>query len=228
MKEAIFTIVGDVKGIFIERINKFVGKVEVDNKTILAHIHDPGRLKNLLYFKNSVLLKANNDPKRITKYEVVAAENKGNWVLINSRFHNEIAYKLILKGFTSIDPKKIKEIKKEFPFKNSRFDFFVNEDKPYLVEVKGCTLVENGTALFPDAPTKRGTKHLLELTKSIEEGFKPMVLFLIFQDAFEFKPNGGIDPLFEESFNLAVKNGVVVNKVILSYDGKFVYFEKSI
>ena len=45
------------------------------------------------------------------------------------------------------------------------------EDKKAFVEVKGVTLIVDGEARFPDAPTERGAKHLKELIKLKKEWF---------------------------------------------------------
>ena len=80
-----------------------------------------------------------------------------------------------------------------------------------LLEVKGCTLVDNGLAKFPDAPTLRGKKHLDELSGAIDDEFKSVVLFLIIRDdASEFTPNSPMDPDFAAALKNANKNGVEI------------------
>lgn len=79
----------------------------------------------------------------------------------------------------------------------------------YLMEVKGCTLAENGVGLFPDAPTKRGAKHFRELTRAVERGYSAAVAFVIMLNGIErVEPNAAIDPEFAGEFDRAVRVGV--------------------
>ena len=228
MRIPIFEIEANFEGIFIRRINKFLGIILIDGVEVFAHIHDPGRLEGLLENGNRVLLKKFDNPKRKTQFEVVSVKLQNETVLVNSRYHNNIAESIIKNGLAKFETNKIKNIKREFSFLSSRFDFLVESNFRHLIEVKGCVLVKDGVALFPDAPTKRGARHMLELVKSIEYGFKPQVFVLIFREAKEFKPNGEIDKDFEKNYYYAISKGVEVKKILLSYDGKWVYFEKFI
>jgi len=91
-------------------------------------------------------------------------------------------------------------------------DFLLEKDnEKCLLEVKGCTLVKNQTALFPDAPTERGRRQIDILTKMKEKGYDAAVLFLVLrEDVQNFSPNWNIDPQFSEKLKLAQKTGVKV------------------
>jgi len=217
-----------IHGKFINRPNRFV--VEFDTlkgKTEIAHLRDPGRLKELLIPGVKLLLrKAHANPKRKTGYDVIAVFNEGIWVLINSGFHNDIAADLIGSGV-------IKEFsdysiqKREYTYGKSRIDFLlVNpENKMMLLEVKGCTLVEEGIAKFPDAPTLRGKKHLEELIHSKAEGYGSAVLFLIIRDDSRlFTPNSPMDPNFSAALRKAKEKGVH----IIAYSFKNIYRKNSL
>ena len=94
-----------------------------------------------------------------------------------------------------------------------------------LLEVKGCTLVLNNIAKFPDAPTIRGKKHVEELTRALDDNYKSTVLFLILrEDALELVPNSHMDPNFSEALELAYEQGVH----ILAYSIKITYNENSL
>lgn len=68
----------------------------------------------------------------------------------------------------------------EYTYGDSRIDFYMERaGERYLMEVKGCTLEVNGIGYFPDAPTKRGVKHLRELVKAVKEGYKAIIAFVI-------------------------------------------------
>ena len=84
-----------------------------------------------------------------------------------------------------------------------------NGNEKCLLEVKSCTLVKEGVALFPDAPTVRGVRHLRELTEAKKEGYRTCVLFVIQRvNSHTFAPNDETDPKFGEAFRDALKNGV--------------------
>jgi sugar fermentation stimulation protein A len=202
-------------GIFVERPNRFLVHFKInlaDNNTQMAHLRDPGRLKELLIPNVKLLLRKASNPNRKTGYDVIAVYHNRRWILINSGFHSDIASELIESGrLEEISDYSIQ--RREFSYGNSRIDFLLTTDtsKHMLLEVKGCTLVENGLAKFPDAPTVRGKKHLDELSNSTKNGYAAAVLFLIIRDdAEEFTPNTLMDPDFAASLKNAAENGVKI------------------
>ena len=109
------------------------------------------------------------------------------------------------------------DIRREVSHGDSRFDLsFVlkdpagkQPDRPAFMEVKGVTLEEERTALFPDAPTERGVKHLRGLIRAREEGFEAYVLFLIQMKGIRrFSPNDRTHPAFGEALRDADRAGV--------------------
>ena len=207
-----------IEGNFVERPNRFtvVFKTNEGLKGQMlekAHLRDPGRLKELLLPDVALLLRpALNPDGRKTKYDVVAVKKDDFWVLINSGFHSDIAQNLIESGrigeFSDCSVER-----REYTYGKSRIDFLLSDDndKRMLVEVKGCTLVEDGLARFPDAPTTRGKKHVEELTRAVGEGLKSAVLFLVLsEDACRFTPNRVTDPEFSQALEFAHERGVVV------------------
>ncbi|MGP8023319.1 MAG: DNA/RNA nuclease SfsA [Methanobacterium sp.] len=210
-----------ITGNFMERPNRFTVLFIMDDKIENAHLRDPGRLKELLIPGISLLLrKAKNTAKRKTKYDVIAVLNEDIWVLINSGFHSDIAAELIETRL--VDEFKWYNIeKREYNYGKSRLDFLLsNNNVTMLLEVKGCTLVENGLAKFPDAPTTRGKRHLEELMLAKSEGLNAAVLFLIMrEDAIEFTPNWETDPDFPATLIDAYKKDVEV----VAYSFKNIY-----
>ncbi len=216
-------------GKFVERPNRFtiLFKTEECGEGKLAHLRDPGRLKELLIPGITILLrKATENPTRKTKYDVIAVLNNDHWILINSGFHSDIAAELInSRVIDAISDYKI--IRREFTYGNSRIDFLLTNDKKenMLLEVKGCTLVIDGKAKFPDAPTSRGKKHIEELTSALNDNYNSSVLFLILvEDAIEFAPNIKMDPDFSRALFEANKQGVH----ILTYSFKTKYKKNSL
>jgi sugar fermentation stimulation protein A len=217
-----------INGKFVERPNRFVVIFEIEKgSTEIAHLRDPGRLKELLIPGVKLLLrKAFPNPKRKTKYDVIAVFHQNIWVLINSGFHSDIAEDLIESGqIMEISDYSIQ--RREYTYGKSRIDFILmNQDNiKMLLEVKGCTLVEDGLAKFPDAPTIRGKKHLDELSHSIDDGFNAVVLFLIIRDdVLVFTPNTHMDHDFSDALIKANEKGVL----IVAYSFKNVYINNSL
>ncbi len=208
-----FEIFYDEEGVFIDRKNRFLGVVDIGKKE-LVHIHDPGRLEELLYPGNKVLIKKADSSKRKTKWDLIAAQapEDRSWVLVHSGYHRP-ASEHILKDIFPND-----EIKAEVKLGKSRIDFIVNADRKIAVEVKGCTLAKNKIALFPDAPTTRGRRHVEELIKFKKDGNEAILLVLVFRDARCFLPNESTDPDFARTFWKAIMEGVKIMPIRLKYD----------
>lgn len=218
-----------------ERPNRFTVVFEANGKRDMAHLRDPGRLKELLLPDVSLLLRpALNPMGRKTKYDVIAVWSEGIWVLINSGFHSDLAAEIIESGLIpELSGYQIE--KREYTYGNSRIDFLLilkedraetnknqdNKNNRLLLEVKGCTLVEENHAKFPDAPTLRGKKHVEELIKAKEDGMKAAVLFIIpREDPEVFSPNWEMDPDFSRALEKAEEQGVIViaYSYCLNYD----------
>ncbi len=87
----------------------------------------------------------------------------------------------------------------------------------------GCTLARDGLALFPDAPTQRGTRHVLNLIEAIGMGFRAVVLFLVMRpDAKALAPNAETDPAFAEALARAHRSGVMLLAHTFTLSGRSV------
>jgi len=210
----------DRKGIFLDRPNRFIGIVDIDGSPEKVHIHDPGRLEELLYKENEVLLKHVDKPDRKTRWELIASRYENQWVFTNSGYHRRISENIVERIFENAG------IRAEVKVGHSRLDFLVEEKGGRKgVEVKGCTLTENGVALFPDAPTERGRKHLQTLMDIIDSEDSAMLMILVFRkDIRCFAPNERTAPRFAEIFKKAVEKGVEVRPMLLEYDGESVWW----
>ena len=147
-----------------------------------------------------------------TKFSLHFVENKGVLVSLYSQQANSIVYDAVVDG-------KIKELsgydyhQREKSVDNSRIDIYLENSNgdSCFVEVKGVTLIIDGEARFPDAPTERGAKHLKELIKLKKEGNRCCVFFLIQHPAGEFfRPNWENDPIFSQTLNEAYAEGVEI------------------
>ena len=200
-----------VKGIFKARPNRFIAEVEVDGNLEIAHVPNTGRCRELLVEDAVVWLKPSDNPNRKTKFSLHFVENKNVLVSLYSQQANSIVYDAIING-------KIKELlnysshQREKTVDNSRIDIYLeNKNEQCYVEVKGVTLIVDGEARFPDAPTERGAKHLKELIKLKKEGNRCVVFFLIQHPAGKFfRPNWENDPKFSQTLNDAYDAGVEI------------------
>ena len=212
--KALFEIPGLMKGTFLSRPNRFIGEIRYKGRIETAHIHDPGRLKELL-LNGADILFTHSQGK--LKYYIKAIKANDDWVLIDTALHSKIAMKVfeILSEFSDV-----KEIKKEVKVGNSRIDFLL-DDVP--LEVKGVSLVKKRVALFPDAPTERGARHVKEIIDH-----RGIILFLIVRKAERFAPNWEMDAKFSKRLSEARKRGIKIIAVQISFDGKTIYYERRI
>jgi sugar fermentation stimulation protein A len=232
-KDKILKIDFDKKGIFLKRLNKFLGLIEVKNSLIYAHIHDPGRLEKILFDGNEILLKKfKKSEKRKTEYDVMFGKFLNDYILINSKLHNYIGEILIKKGFIE-NINRILKIKREIKIENKRLDFLIfdeNEGEIYI-EIKGCTFQEGKFALFPDAPTKRGREHLEKMCELLKMNKKIILIFLVFlPNAEYFSPNKFIDKDFYEKFLLCLNLGLKIYpfKLIYNIEDRFLYLNEKL
>lgn len=204
-----------VKAVFKSRPNRFIANVILNGKDETVHVKNTGRCKELLLEGATVILEKSNNPNRKTAYSLIAVYKGDNIVNMDSQAPNEIFADAISSG-------KIEEIgevdfvKREVKYKNSRFDIYYEKNgKKGFVEVKGVTLEENGLAKFPDAPTERGTKHILELMEAKKEGYETSIAFVVqMKGVKSFTPHKERDKKFYDALYNAYNEGVN----ILLYD----------
>ena len=200
-----------VKGIFKNRPNRFIAEVEVDGKLEIAHVPNTGRCKELLVENVIVWLQPSDNPNRKTRFSLHFVENKGVLVSLYSQQANSIVYDAIVNG-NIMELAGYSHHQREKTVENSRIDIYLsNDDEECYVEVKGVTLIVDGEARFPDAPTERGAKHLKELIKLKKQGNRCCVFFLIQHPAGKFfRPNWENDPVFSRTLNEAYSEGVEI------------------
>lgn len=204
-----------VQGKLNKRMNRFVAEVLIDDSLERVHVKNTGRLKELLYPDNTVLLEQSDNPKRTTKYSIIAANKNNKWVNIDSQAPNAIIFEALKEGKLK-EFGKVDYLKKEVTFGDSRFDFYYEKgDEKGFIEVKGVTLERDGIASFPDASTLRGTKHVLEMCEAVREGYKGTILFVLqMKGCNRFIPNREMDPKFADGLLQAAQQGVQ----IIAYD----------
>lgn len=195
-----------IKGEFIDRPNRFIANVMIDNKVEVCHVKNTGRCKELLVKGNTVYLQKSDNPDRKTKYDLIAVQKGNRLINMDSQVVNYVALEYIPTLFNNI-----KFVKPEYKYGNSRFDIYVEtESEKIFIEVKGVTLENDGVVRFPDAPTERGVKHLKELQKAVTEGYRAYVVFVVqMTDVKYFEPNSQTHPEFAEELRKAKNNGVI-------------------
>jgi sugar fermentation stimulation protein A len=199
-----------LSAIFLDRPNRFLGNVQINGKNAKCYVPNPGRMRELLFPGAKVYLLEKSSEKRKTRYNIVLVEYEGSLVSIDSTTPNRVVAESILLG--AIDEFHGFNIeKREHTYKESRLDFLLNSTTvQMLLEVKSCTLVKNGIGFFPDAPTKRGSKHLDTLTQSLTIGRAAIFFLVQREDAKCLKPNQETDLKFADKLREAYNRGVEI------------------
>lgn len=201
-----------VHGALIKRYKRFLADVKLDDgKEVVAHCTNSGTMKSCLENGAEVYLTPVNDPKRKTKFTWEMIKINGDWVGINTGNPNKLAFEAISAGLIP-ELSGYTHVKREVVFGDSRFDIYAeNESEKCFVEVKNVTMKEGNYALFPDAVTTRGQKHLKTLMDVKAGGMRAVMLYIIQRsDVKIFAPAIEIDPEYAKTLKLAVNAGVEV------------------
>lgn len=195
---------------FTRRPNRFQGYVIIDGKEELVHVPNTGRCREILVPGCKVLLRAEDGANRKTRFSLIAGYKGEKLINIDSQIPNKVVEEALknkkIKGLEQYN-----NISREKTFGKSRFDFKLSNDEgnEYYLEVKGVTLEMDGHSRFPDAPTERGRKHLLELIEVINTNKGAGVIFIIQMDNIKtFSPNDEMDRAFGDALRFAQENGV--------------------
>ncbi len=201
-----------IHGKLIKRYKRFLADVLLDNgETVVAHCTNSGTMLSCLETGADVYLTPVNNPKRKTRFTWEMIRINQNWVGVNTSWPNALAYEAIknqeiekLKGYTLV--------KREVKFNDSRFDIYCeNNREKCFVEVKNVTLKDGDMALFPDAVTTRGLKHLKTLIEVKKQGYRAVMLYIIQRsDVVGFAPSRNVDPDYASALELAINNGVEI------------------
>ena len=195
-------------GIFLARPNRFIAHVEIDGQTEVVHVKNTGRCGELLVPGCTVYCQRSGNPSRKTKFDLIAVRKGDRLINMDSQAPNKAAGEWLAAGGLG----ELSELRAEVKEGDSRFDFsFVKDGKRCFLEVKGCTLEEDGVCAFPDAPTQRGAKHIRGLTELAKAGYGAYILFVIqMSDVKHIRPHDETDPEFGRALREAAENGVQV------------------
>ena len=195
-----------LKAKYTGRPNRFVVTLDLNGESVLAHLPNPGRMWELLFTGVTMYIVPHDKPDAKTKYRVVGIERDDVVIMLDTNYSNDVAQYLIenklIPGW-----EEWRVVKREYTVKlhgtSSRFDLLLTNDKgdEFLLEVKSCTLFSKTGAMFPDAITERGRKHLLHLKELQNEGYHTGVLFLVQWDKAQwFLPDYHTDLEFAKTF----------------------------
>ena len=213
---------------FKERPNRFLGVVELKGKATQCFIPNPGRMKELMIPDTKVYLVEKKGLHRKTDYDMKLVEKDGKLISVDSRLPNKIFAEAIMEN--KLEPFKEYSVTRTEPtFMESRLDFMLEkQDEQALIECKSCNLVEEGTALFPDAPTKRGQRHMNTLVMALTLGRAGVVFIVQRDDAELFRPFKDRDPGFAGAIEKAVDEGVEIYAYTCNVDLQEIRIKDSI
>ena len=205
-----------VKGLipsrFIYRLNRFMAIVELYGSRVLAHLPNSGRLLTTLKEGATAYIFERRSPHRRSSYDLFAIEHSNKTIIVDSRFSNTLAKTAITEGLLDV-LRGYRIVGENALIVDSRIDLLLEgvDGARFYVEVKSVTHAINGVALFPDAPTIRGRKHLNQLRRLSLNGFNTGILFSVQRsDAHMLKPNYEVDPKFCSMLREAYESGVKI------------------
>ncbi len=214
-------------GRFLRRYKRFFAEIEVEGEKITAHVPNTGSLKGCLREGAPCLFSQSKDPARKLPYTLQMVRHEDTWVGVNTLLANELAWEAWQNGqipsWTTYDGgcREVKinsktrldlalwRVHDQLPAKVKLTAVHLSQNKFHFIEIKNVTMAQTGLAMFPDAVTARGQKHLQELMEMTKLGHKSEILFLVQRaDCRVFAPADAIDPVYGRLLRQAVKAGV--------------------
>ena len=209
-----------ISGKFVHRPNRFVAVVNINGEKHPCHVQNPGRMEKFLVKGAEVLVEHRPSPRRKTQYSMLYVVKNGIKILLDSQLSNDIFHEGLKNNL--VDPfSHVRNIRREVPYgegNHSRIDFLL--DNSIYLEVKSVNYAEGSVGLWPDAPSKRGRKHVVELIDLLESNEKliPWIVFLVQRsDIHEVRPFDEIDPEFGKIFRVALEKGVQSTAFAITY-----------
>lgn len=201
-----------VPAILLRRYKRFLTDMEMEDGRIeVAHCTNTGSMKSCIEEGAPVFLSPAKDPKRKTKFTWEMIMINENWVGINTSIPNKLVFEAILnQEIKGLD--MYSEVRREVKFEDSRLDIYAaNETEKCYIEVKNVTMKLGNSALFPDAVTSRGLKHLNTLIRIKEAGMRAVMVYVIQRmDVDKFGTAVDIDPNYADGLKKAIAAGVEV------------------
>lgn len=206
---------------YLRRLNRFVVECRLANEVVEAHLPNPGRMWELLFPGRRMYLAANDGIGKKTRFKVIGIEREGVPVMLDTHYSNRVAEMLIEeKRIPGWEEWSIAG--REVTFGNSRIDLLLGRgEERFIVEVKSCTLFGHAIAMFPDAVTERGRKHISKLVQLAGEGYRAGILFLVqWPRSFWFLPDYHTDLAFAQTL-YAARDKLDIKAVALEWQEDF-------
>ena len=211
-----------IHGRLVKRYKRFLADVLLDDGTLVtAHCTNSGSMKSCLEEDAEVWLTPVDDPKRKTRFTWEMIRIGGDWVGVNTANPNALAFEWIRAGLIP-GLEGLTGLRREVKWEDSRFDLYGERDgsqglpgqiseRGCFIEVKNVTMKEGDRALFPDAVTERGRKHLHTLIRVKRAGMRAVMLYVVQRmDVRIFSLAREIDPAYGKALDKAVRHGVEV------------------
>jgi sugar fermentation stimulation protein A len=203
-----------IKGKLVKRYKRFLADIELeDGRVVIAHCANSGSMKGCAEPGSPVWISTSNNPKRKLKFTWELILTKDSMIGVNTQVPNKLV-KASIENRLVAELKEYTRVKAEVKTsEHTRLDLLLEDgaNNRCYVEIKNCTMVEEGVAMFPDAVTIRGQKHLDELVRLKKEGHRAVIFYLIQRmDAKLFTPASMIDKVYAQKLKNAVANGVEI------------------
>lgn len=220
------------QGKLLKRYKRFFADIEYKGEKITAHVPNTGSLKSCLFPEQKCFFSPADNPERKLKFTLEMLETPTGLVGVNTQLPNQLVKKAIEDKFLA-HWKDFDVVKPEFKINaETRIDFRLENTKTkkfHYIEVKNVSLMENGTALFPDAETTRGQKHLKELMELKEQGHGCEIVFLIQrEDVKKFQAAKDIDPVYAKLLKQANDVGVLITPIVCKMSEKEISLKKEL
>jgi sugar fermentation stimulation protein A len=200
-------------GILIKRHKRFLADIELaDKKRLTIHCPNTGSMLGCSEPGSLVMISRSDNPARKYPHTLEMVQAGSVWVGVNTSLTNKLVRE-------ALEKRKVKEFGRQDSIvqeiktsAHTRLDFVMEREGARIyMEVKNCSLAENRVAMFPDAVTARGTKHLHELAALKEQGHKAAVFFCVQRsDADCFMPAHHIDPVYAKTLANVMSKGVMI------------------
>jgi len=227
-----------VHGRLIKRYKRFLADVRLDDGSeVTVHCTNSGTMKSCLEEDAEVCLSPASDPNRKTRFTWEMILIGGDWVGINTSNPNALAFEWISDGLVP-GLEGMRGLKREVKWEDSRFDLYgemaregslAGPVQGCFIEVKNVTLKEGDRAMFPDAVTERGRKHLNTLIRVKESGMRAVMLYVVQRlDVSIFSPAREIDPAYGQALDKAIRKGVEVVVVQARVNPQSIEYHKTL